>query len=203
MELEDLKANWEILSREMDQQKRITNDLVMQLARQKVNKGIKPLIYIEAIGGICLCLILSGFILINFAELGSIVLKVFGVASIGIFIIGSYFSVQFIKRSLKVNLLENTVSETTEAFEKLERLMAQNKRFSAWLMPFTVAFFLPVTLKLISGVDPFHQLDKLFQGLLASVVLAIPVLIMIFRFYRSKIKQTREGLNELKNINNQ
>lgn len=201
MELEELKQNWDELSLEVEKQKKLTKGLVLQMAHQKLKSGIKPLIYLEGIGGLTFGIVLLAFVLLNFHKLDSNILKICGLGSIFIFTVSMYFSVMFINNSRKVDLLNNSIANTKLAFEKMEHFLIQSKKYTVWLAPLIVIFFLPVTLKLVADVDPFEKVDKLGMGLLASLILAIPVLFLLFKFYKNRMQKAKEGMNDLNEIN--
>jgi len=65
-------------------------------------------------------------------------------------------------------------------------------------------FFIPVMLKVFIHKNVFGNFEdaksKLFEVIIASVIISIPTLFFIFRSYKKNLKATKEAMGELNNM---
>ena len=201
-----MKNTWTQMSLEIETQKKLTNKLILKMAHQKSSRSISNLKHFEILAGLVMGALLvvgTGYHLIAGA-FQSIPLIICTILSLGLFIFSIGLSLIFILRMSKINLLENTIEESQQHYMAFKETFKFHKIFGVYSTIPTMLFFIPVVLKMFNDVDIFLDFSdgksELVAILIASGLLAIPVLFIIFRFYKRNMKATTEAHNDIEKL---
>jgi hypothetical protein len=203
MDLEEMKNTWAQLSSEMETQKRLTNELILKMAHQKNSRSLSNLRHFEMLAGLLIgvpLIIGTGYHFVTGA-FQSIPLIICVIVSIALFVFSLGLSVVFIKRMLKINLLENTIEESQKYFKEFQETFKFQKKFGLYSTIPTMLFFIPVVLKISNDIDIFLDFSEgkteLIGVLISSALLAIPVLYVVIRFYKRNMRATAEAHKDI------
>jgi hypothetical protein len=206
MELEEMKATWLELSSQIDKQKKLTNELILKMAHEKSSQSVNSLIGLETIGGISIAVALVAgvlFFLLN-GTLNTWPLIICSFVSIGIFAYSGFISLDFIQKMKKINLLENSIEESRVNFANFNKALKFYKNLGLYTFLPTMVFFIPVVLKVFIKKDIFRNFQdaktKLLEVIIASIIVSIPTVFFLYRYYKRNIAATKEAMSELNNI---
>lgn len=189
MELEELQAAWVQMSHELEKQKELTNEIIMEMTKEKYKSKFSKLLSFETLGAL-VCYIIAIVVLFNFRKLDTWYLQVCGIITLAFLTVLPSLVLMSLKRIQNLNILKGSYRENilkyTKEKNELMRLQKIGIVFSFLVMPIVV----PVTSKIISGKDVFQQTIQPMQCIALIVAFAFMILI------------TRWGLRNYKKITN-
>ncbi len=203
MDLDEMKNTWAQMSAEIENQKRLTDKIILKMAHQKSSRSIGKLKRFEMFGGPImgtLLIIMISVAMFNglFESLG---LKIFAVLSILIFLVSMYASWKFISKLGKVNLLENSIEDSQKYFQAVKSSVKNQKKMGLFIMIPTIVFFAPVVMKIFTGHDIFlnfsDSTDELLLILFSSFAVGIPVMFLVLRYYKKNMKAAGQAYEEI------
>ncbi|MCB0634363.1 MAG: hypothetical protein R2824_18980 [Saprospiraceae bacterium] len=195
-EFDQLKAIWSEMSNKLDQQKKLTDQLILQMAHEKSSSRLHRIITMESVGVIAvvifLFILLSRFhYLSNWLQIGG------GILSILTFLISLIIGIRIIVQARKIDLIRNSYQQNINYFYNLKKTLRFYKRLSIVLNILLPFFLIPVVFKLFLNKDLLTD-PASFGNALLSFALIIPLaLYLIIRFYRRQISQVKEAINEI------
>ena len=129
MELEELKLNWDELSKKLEKQELLNIKLIEQMIRTNYQSRLKKVIYPEFFGAI-VCLIGAIGILWTFSKLDTLILQVMGILSIVFLILLPVISFQSLKGVYQIDMGQHNYAEMLAQFardkirfQKLQKLI--------------------------------------------------------------------------------
>ena len=120
MDLEEMKTMWEDMSKEMTQQKILTDNLVLSLTQEKYKNKFSKVELYESIGAV-ICFASAIWLIINFAKLDVWYLKVFATIAISLLIILPFITLKKIKGMKVLELQSLSYKETLINFQRRKR----------------------------------------------------------------------------------
>ncbi len=209
MELEDIKKSWAQMSQDLEKQKILTNELILKMAHQKSSKSLGKLIGFETVGGFLMSIALSILVILNFytGNLTGTGLTICGIGSLIIFAASGLTSLNFILKMKRINLLENTIEVNLNFLNDFKRTLKQYKKLNMITAIPTMVFFIPVVVKIFNDKNVFENFEdaryEFYATIILSVMLSLPVLFYVIKFYSKNIKKTEEAVKEAReNANN-
>jgi len=128
MELEEMKATWETLSKKIENQEKLSKQIIEKMMEQRYKSKLNRIACSEYIGTL-ICFIGAAFMIVNFNRLGQITMQVFGILSIAYLFIMPIISITIIKGLKRINISSMTYSETIQdyiqkkiRFQKFQKL---------------------------------------------------------------------------------
>ncbi len=173
MELDEMQALWEKMSEKMEQQKQLTDTIIMDMTQQKYTQKFSKISTYETIGAV-ICFISAILLLLNFEKLDTWYL-----AACGIFTMGYLFTLPIIVlRSLKtirnLNISTNSYKETIVGFAKAKKQLLLIQKLGIYINFILFLAIIPVTSKLMGGKDIFVTGGSLWKyGFIAVVAIAM------------------------------
>jgi uncharacterized membrane protein len=206
MDLEEMKSTWTQMSTEMEKQKKLTNEIIIKMANQKSKNSLENIKRLELLGGLVMGAALNiGLAIVLFnGMIQSIPLLCFAFVSMFIFSYSMYMSWTFIQVMNKIDLQENTLEDSHRYFSEFKAHCKRHKKRGMILNIPTVIFSLPVVMKIFGGVDIFTQFNEaksfLSQIFIAGVLVSIPIILLIIRFYKKNVKAATEAHQDAESI---
>ena len=81
MEMEEIQATWSKLSNELEQQKKLTNEIIMNMTQERYSNKFRTLSTYETFGAL-FCLLLAVGILVNITKLDTWYLMTCGIITL-------------------------------------------------------------------------------------------------------------------------
>jgi len=198
MELEEMQAAWTAMSSELEQQKLITNDLIMKMTQSRYKNHWNKIALPDKVFSV-ISFITVIALLLNFKQLDTLPLQICGLISIPILIILPIFSIKTIRDLQQLNITQHTYKETMEAYAKSKKRFVNFQKINMAMSFVFMIVSIPVLLKFLKGENLFETLNMRF-------IYALPVCFFLFflmlryitRINRSMLKNSEKILKEIK-----
>lgn len=156
MDLEEMRNNWQEMSKEIEQQKILTDKLIIDMTQNKFNNKLKSISTPETIGTI-VCFGVAFLILLNFSKLDTWYLQLSGAFSGLFYIVLPILSLKTIYGMKRINISEGNYKDSLERFAKNKMQFIRVQKWSYYLSFVLVIVCLPVASKLMNGTDIFLE----------------------------------------------
>lgn len=176
MELEEMKAQWENMSQELDKQKLLTDRIVVDMTRRKFKEKLRGISVPETVGTV-ICFAMAIFLILNFTKLDTWYLILCGILSIGFCITLPILSMRSIGKMKKIDISDSSYRESLEQYAREKNLFVKIQKtgyYGGFIFALTI---LPAIGKITRDKD-FLMESRLW-------IWYIP-LIIIFHFLFSK-----------------
>jgi hypothetical protein len=196
MDLDEMKAVWSDLSGQLDKQKKLNQELIMQMTQEKSSSRLGRIIRMESIG-VTVSLIMLCYLVMNFRELDYWPSIVGGIGLALILILGIVYGTMLITKARKINVVKNTYAEVTRHFDEFRGMLRLYKKLSIW----TAVISPPLTIPLFYDLFLNKAIQDDLQGVAVGVVFTLlltPLLLKFFFWYYSRnVSQVKEALNDM------
>lgn len=156
MELEELQSAWTQMSLQLEKQKKLTHQIIMEMTQQKYYRRFRKLFLYEGAGAV-ICLLAAAYLIWNISRLDTWYLLAFGgmallfLTALPVWILYSLYRIQSI--DLLQGLYRNTLLEFTRAKQRL--LIAQRTAITLGFLFILIIF--PLAGKLLNNEDFFKN----------------------------------------------
>lgn len=154
MELEEMQATWSQMSDQLDNQKKITNKLIMEMTKERYKNKIGILSKYEGIGAV-ICFITAILLISRFSELNTWYLLVSGIFTVCYLIVLPLIVLRSIRSMKSIDLTNNNYKETLIAYAKKNRQFLLTQKVGIYLNFILLVVSLPVIIKVFKGKDIF------------------------------------------------
>lgn len=154
MELEEMQATWSQMSDQLDNQKKITNKLIMEMTKERYKNKIGILSKYEGIGAV-ICFIMAILLISRFSELNTWYLLVSGIFTVCYMIVLPLIVLRSIRSMKSIDLTNNNYKETLIAYAKKKRQFLLTQKVGIYLNFILLVVSLPVIIKVFKGKDIF------------------------------------------------
>lgn len=154
MELEEMQATWSQMSNQLDNQKKLTNKLIMEMTKERYKNKIGILSKYEGIGAV-ICFIMAILLISRFSELNTWYLLASGIFSVCYLIVLPVIVLRSIRSLKSVDLTNNNYKETLVAYTKKKRQFLLTQKVGIYLNFILLVVSLPVIIKVFKGKDIF------------------------------------------------
>lgn len=196
MELEEMQAAWSKMSDQIENQKKLTNEIILKMTQQQYKSKINRIIYSELIGFI-ICLAAAIYIIINFHKLDNWLTMSCGIITITILTLAPFFSYRWLKKVRKINVIHNNYKQTLIDFAKIKE-KSFNKNYSYVLGIGSMLITVPVFAKLMSNKDILTNFnDGYFYSIPIGIIIISVFVYFVTKFYGRTIKSAGDVLKDL------
>ncbi|AZQ58306.1 hypothetical protein EJ994_05595 [Maribacter sp. MJ134] len=192
MELEEMKSQWVDMSHKVDQQKILTDQLIIDLTKERFNTKMRAISVPESISAL-MCFAAVLFIISNFNSLDVWYLKLSGVFAIIACLVLPVLSLKSIQKMKSVHISKSTFKETVEAYAKGKSKFMQIQKISFYTSFLVLVALVIVFGKIIKDIDVFTMTEKL-NWLVPS---GIGVLFIFSQWVLKKYKKATESANTI------
>jgi len=154
MELEEMQEAWSKMSNQLEDQKKLTKKLIMEMTQERYKNKIRILSKYEGIGAI-ICFIAAILLVLRFSELNTWYLLASGIFTVCYLIIVPVVVIRSINSMGAIDLINNTYKETLIAYAKKKRKFLLTQKIGIYLNFILMAVSLPVMVKVFKGKDMF------------------------------------------------
>jgi len=192
MELDEMKNQWDEMSKEIKKQQILTDKLIVDMTQEKYNNKIKSISIPETIGAV-ICFASALYILMNFNKLDTWYLIVCGVFAVVYLIIMPIKSLRSIHKIKSINLSDKNVTETLIDFTKSKKKFWLVQRIGFYLNFIFIVTILPISGKLLSNKDLFLE-SKLWYLYIPMLVIFLLVITFLGLKHFKKATESAESL---------
>ena len=187
MEIEELQTVWSEMSDQLEKQKKLTNELIMQMTQDRYRTKFDKITFYETIGAI-VCFVMAIYLLVNIDKLDTWYLLSCGIFTITLLIILPVITLGLLGKIKRINILKNSFKETIVGYEKAKNQLLLTQRVGIYLSFILVFTCLPVFSKIMKNKDLFLQTE--------AWLIYLPIMAVFLFFF------TRWGYKCYKNITN-
>ncbi len=194
MDLEEIKEVWAEMSDQLEQQKKLTNEIILKMTQQNYTNKFQKVTNYESVGAI-FCFLIAMYILLNFGKLDTWYLQLCGGITLAFLLIMPLLVLRALTQIKKLSITENNYKETIVAFEKAKTHLLMIQQFSIYLSFILFFTTIPVASKLISNEDFFiMEKENWLYGFIAIV------LVFVFFFSRWGYRCYKRITNSAENV---
>lgn len=187
MEIEELQTVWSEMSDQLEKQKKLTNELIMQMTQDRYRTKFNKITFYETIGAI-VCFVMAIYLLVNIDKLDTWYLLSCGIFTITFLIILPVITLGLLGKIKRINILKNSFKETIVGYTKAKNQLLLTQRVGIYLSFILVFTCLPVFSKIMKNKDLFLQTEVW--------LIYLPIMAVFLFFF------TRWGYKCYKNITN-
>ncbi|AKA35373.1 hypothetical protein [Flagellimonas lutaonensis] len=154
MELHEMQATWSQMSQELEKQKTLTNELIMEMRHQRYQNKISVLSKYEGLGAI-ICFIGALLLLPQLQKMDTWYLMASGIFTVCYLVILPAAVLYSIYKLRTINVLKNSYRELLVAYAKRKKRFLQTQQVGIVLNFIFLAVSLPVVLKVFKDKDLF------------------------------------------------
>lgn len=187
MELEEMKSTWGELSKRLEKQELITNQLINKMTQEKYHSKLNKIGYPEYVGTI-VCYMGAAYLSVNLSAMEDMLMQIFAVVEIILLLVLPIISLQSIRALKAVNVPSQTYLEAINAFARQKIRFQKLQKLNVSLGLFVLLIAVPV-LSAIQGKE-LGQTPYFWP-------LIFPVYVLFFLFFSYWVlKSYNKILNE-------
>jgi hypothetical protein len=196
MELEEMKAVWSDLSEQLEQQKKLTDEIILKMTQQQYRTKINKIFIPELIGTI-ICFGMGAILLFNLSKLDTTLTLSTGILTILILFALPVLSLGALRRLRSINVVSNTYQQTMQQYTRGIQQWQSIQQISLYISFVLMFVMVPPMLKIIKGKDlTIGPEDLLIYVPLAFIFFAF-FTSYVYRCYRSVVRSTDQMLQDL------
>ena len=161
MELKELETLWSEMSQELETQKKLTNELIMNMTQAKYSNKFQKISTYETIGGV-ICILAAIFVLSKFSLLDTWYLQLCGLFTVIFLIVLPVLTLNSLRRIQRLNIADKNIKETLVSFSKAKKQLLFLQRLGIYLSFILMFAILPVAGKIMNGKDLFVESSLLY-----------------------------------------
>lgn len=201
MELEEMKSLWEDMSQKIDQQKVLTDKLIIDMTQERYTNRFSKILMYESFGAV-VCFASAIYLVINLGKLDTWYLLTFGIVTLILLFILPIVVLRAIGKIKRINIAKDNYKETLIGFYKSKTELLFTQRLGIYLSFVLALVMLPVTLKVVNNKDVFAQEHTI------KLWIFIPLLLISLFFYsrwwyKNYKSITKSAENILKELDSQ
>lgn len=202
MDIEQMKQLWNKLDAGIDRQQAINAELLKQLVKDRNNRSLSSISWMEYLGIAVAVVVMMVFISL-FPRLGdSPLLIVSYIISMLIMVVTLVTGIYKLRHISPDDYSKRTVVEMSERIEKLRLFIAKEKIAALVSGPVMIAAFTAVVYKFVHDVNIFTNitayLPRIIAGTIAYVILAALLYKQVYFRNINEIKSNLDELSQLK-----
>jgi hypothetical protein len=154
MDLDEIQATWSQMSDRLEQQKKLTDKIILEMTQQKYRNRFSTISMFETIGAV-VCYGMAFYILLHIKELDAWYLLTLGIFTLGCLLLLPFLVLRSIKNIRRVDLVNSNYEEALIKFTKEKIRLLFFQRLGIYLGFFMLFASLPVFSKINKGKDLF------------------------------------------------
>jgi len=196
MELEEMKTVWQDLTKELDQQKKLTNEIILKMTQQEYKSKINKIAIPEVIGSV-FCFGMAVVLLANLSLYDHTLTLACGIVSIIILLALPIASLRSIRRLNSINLIKNSYKETLMEYRLGRRQLKVVQQVSFVLSFFLLFTSLPPISVIMKGKDLFAETSVWLWYVPFGLLFFAFFTYYVYRCYKSIINSTDQLIEDL------
>lgn len=154
MELEEMQLLWSEMSTELAQQKKLTDQIIIEMTKEKYQNKISGIARYESIGAV-FCLVFALLLILNFHLLDTWYFVAAGIFSIVFYLLMPYFSLSAIWKMRNIDLASNNYQQTLIDFTRARRQFLLTQRWGIYLGFVLMIVVMPLVVKIMDDKNLF------------------------------------------------
>lgn len=198
MTLEEMQQVWSEMTEKIDEQKRLTDTLIINMKQEKFRNKIGSIARYEALGAV-VCFLGALAIIVNIGKLDTWYLFSSGIVISTYLIVIPWIVLKKIGQMNRIDILENSYRQTLIEFTQKRKQFLFWQRTAIFLNFFLLVLILPVSSKLLKGKDLFVEQSSVWGWyVLVMLVFLIPFSFWGYRKYSRMTGAAEKLLRDLR-----
>ena len=192
MDLEEIQTIWSEMSDQLEQQKKLTNELIMKMTQDRYSNKFDKITFYETIGAV-ICFLAAIYFLVNIHKLDTWYLLACGIFTVAFLIVLPIITLGLLGKIKRMNIVKNSFKETIVGYTKAKNQLLLMQRVGIYLSFVLMFTCLPAFSKIMNNKDLFLQ-SKIW-------LIYLPLMaIFLFFFARWGYKCYKNITNSAENI---
>jgi hypothetical protein len=197
MTLDEMQNVWSEMTEKLENQKQLTDTLIMEMTAQKFRSKIGKISTFESAGAV-ICFIAAIFLAVNFEKLDTWYLSASGVVVIGYLIFVPFLVLRSIYKMKGINISGNTYKQSLIDFAKRRKHFLLLQRTAIILNFVLLVLILPVSSKIFKDKDLFvDNADLWYWYIPVMLLFLIPFSKWGYTSYKNMTASAEELIRDL------
>ena len=198
MEIEELQSAWVQMSQELDHQKKLTNEIILDMTKQKYQNKFNILTKYETVGAF-VCFIVAFFVLLNFGKLDTWYLKICGILTLSFLIVLPVLVLSTLKKIKNIDITKGSYKENLKVYLQTKNRLLKLQQVGMAIGFVGLLFIVPVTSKIISNKNVLLTNLKVEQYVIFATTLVALVFFCKWA-YKGYLKITQSAQDLIKDL---
>ncbi|SFR85961.1 hypothetical protein [Maribacter stanieri] len=198
MEIEELQSAWVQMSQELDHQKKLTNEIILDMTKQKYQNKFNILTKYETVGAF-VCFIVAFFVLLNFGKLDTWYLKICGILTLSFLIVLPVLVLSTLKKIKNIDITKGSYKENLKVYLRTKNRLLKLQQVGMAIGFVGLLFIVPVTSKIISNKNVFLTNLKVEQYVIFATTL-VALAFFCKWAYKGYLKITQSAQDLIKDL---
>ena len=200
MELEEMKTLWQQMSQQVEQQKNLTDKLIIEMTQQKYTQKFHKITLYETIGAV-ICFLMALAILINFNKLDTWYFMACGIFMVSYLLILPVIVLRSLKSIKNLDITNSSYKETIIGFAKAKKQLLAIQKLGLYFNAILFLTSIPLASKLLNNKDIFLTGASLWRILFLAIVAILTIFASRwgYKCYKSVTNSAENILKDLEN----
>lgn len=196
MELEEMKTAWVKMNNDLQQQKVLTDNLILKMTHQQYQNKLSGITTSEGLAAI-ICWGIAFYILMNLNKLDTWYFLTSGIFTLALLITLPVLSLNLLKNMKNINIKGNTYKDSIIQFSSRTRFFLLFQKVTIYLNILLAMVILPLSAKLLNDEDVFKEFNLWGGYLVLLLVFVIFFSRWVYNSYKGVTFQARKILEEI------
>ena len=193
-----MQAAWSQMSQQLEAQKKLTDEIILKMTKQRYQNHWNKIATPEKIGGV-VCYAAIVFIAVNFYKLDTLGFQIAGGLCILILAILPILSLKTIHDLQHIHIGNQNYKQTMEAFAKSKKRFVNFQKLNIGMSFVFMLLTIPLSAKLLNGKNLFETYDnKLFIALPFCFIFFYLLMRFAIRCYKGVLRNSEAILEDIK-----
>lgn len=156
MNVEELQSIWTEMSRELEKQKKLTHEIIIQMTKERYKSKLQKIAKYEGMGAV-VCFAAALMILINFYKLDTWYLVLCGLFTLFFLLVLPVLVLRTIRNMKRINIAKGSYSDNLLAFSRARNQFLFIQRIGIGLGFVLILTTLPVAGKILNDRNLFEE----------------------------------------------
>ena len=156
MKIEELQDVWKEMSNELEKQKKLTHEIIINMTRDRYRGKLQKIARYEGVGAV-ICFMAALYILANFSMLDSWYLMFCGIFTVGYLLVLPLLAFRSIRQMARIDIAKGDYTTNLLAFTKARSQFLFIQRIGIGFAVILMVTALPVAGKIMKNKDLFAE----------------------------------------------
>jgi hypothetical protein len=196
MELEEMRASWEVLNQKVEKQRILTDKMIDKMTQEKYKNNLRKVALPEYIGTL-ICYFGAAYLIINFSKIDGLVFQIFGILSVLLLFTLPVISLKSVRAMKNIKIHSGSYADAIQDYANRKIRFQKLQKLNVALGLFFLIILIP-TLGSISGKD-INNIPN-FWTLIFPIVTGFFIVFSywVLKHYNRALKDGEEILSALK-----
>ncbi|PIB23725.1 hypothetical protein BFP77_15550 [Maribacter sp. 4U21] len=196
MELEELQTAWTAMSHELEKQKELTNDIIMEMTKEKYKAKFRTITSYEKAGTL-VCVASAVFILIQVNKLDTWYLLACGLFAVLFSILLPFLVLRSLKRIRQLDIINLNYKDALLKYTQAKTNLLKIQRYGSFAGMLYLAAFLPTVAKILNDKNLFLEPSSLLWKLGIMAIFLILFTLWGYGHYKRITNAAEQLIKEL------